>query len=234
MDMMERSIPLIGEDGVEKLKKSAVLVMGAGGVGAACIETLARCGVGRIGIVDHDVVSRSNKNRQLVALSSTEGKKKCHVAGDRVMDINPDCTVDVYDMFFSKETAATVPFDSYDYVADCIDTVTSKILLIQTCFQKSVHLISSMGTGNRTDPSCITVTDVFSTSNDPLARVMRKELKSRGVTSLKVVCSTEPPGPVCSGRDGTGRATPSSICFVPVTAGIRMAYEITKEILCQS
>lgn len=234
MSLMERSIPLIGQEGAEKLTRASVLVLGAGGVGAACIEALARCGVGRIGILDHDEVSDSNRNRQLIALCSAVGKKKCRVAKERVLDINPLCTVVEYDMFFSKETADSVPFSEYDYIADCIDTVTSKLFLIQKAKEAGVPIISSMGTGNRTDPSRVTVTDVFSTEGDPLARVMRKELKARGITELKVVFSTEEPGSVCSGRDKTGRATPSSICFVPVAAGMLMAYEITKELLCQN
>lgn len=232
MSLLERSLPLIGVDGVEKLNNSSVIVFGVGGVGSWCAEALARSGVGRITVVDGDTVSETNKNRQIIALSSTEGKEKAEVCAERLRDINPDCTVESVNLFYSAETKCEIDLTNFDYIADCIDTVTSKLLLISSAKELNLPIISSMGTGNRLDPSRITVTDIFKTSGDPLSRIMRKELRARGVESLKVVCSLEEPGKCCEGRSEiTGRATPSSACFVPATAGLRMAYEIVKELL---
>ena len=232
MSLLERSLPLIGEDGVKKLNNSSIIVFGVGGVGSWCAEVLARCGVGKITVVDGDVVSETNKNRQIIALTSTEGMEKARACAERLKDINPDCEVTSVNLFYSAETKDEIDLSEYDYIADCIDTVTSKLLLIASANELKVPIISSMGTGNRLDPSKITVTDIFKTSGDPLARIMRKELRARGVEALKVVCSSEEPGKCCEGRNEiTGRATPSSACFVPATAGLRMAYEIVKELL---
>ncbi len=232
MSLLERSLPLIGEDGVKKLNNSSIIVFGVGGVGSWCAEALARCGVGKITVVDGDIVSETNKNRQIIALTSTEGMEKARVCAERLKDINPDCEVTSVNLFYSAETKDEIDLSEYDYIADCIDTVTSKLLLIATAKELNKPIISSMGTGNRLDPSKITVTDIFKTSGDPLARIMRKELRARGVEALKVVCSLEEPGKCCEGRNEiTGRATPSSAVFVPATAGLRMAYEIVKELL---
>lgn len=232
MSLIERSLPLIGEDGAEKLNNSSVIVFGVGGVGSWCAEALVRCGVGSITVVDGDVVSETNRNRQLIALDSTVGKGKARVCAERLSDISPDCDVRPIELFYSLVTASVIDLSQYDYIADCIDTVTSKLLLIKSASECGVPIISSMGTGNRLDPSRITVTDVFKTEGDPLARVMRKELRARGVEALKVVCSDEPPGKCIEGRNEiTGRATPSSAVFVPATAGLRMAYEIVAELL---
>lgn len=227
MSLLERSVPLLGESGIEKLKNSAVAVFGVGGVGSWCAEALARCGVGRIAVIDGDTVSESNRNRQLVALCSTVGLPKAEVAAARIKDINPDCDVTAHNLFYSAETKDKIDLSRFDYVADCIDTVTSKLVLIKAANDANVPIISSMGTGNRLDPSKITVKDIYSTSGDPLARVMRKELKKRGIERLLVVCSDEEPGECCEGRNEiTRRATPSSAIFVPATAGMRLAYEI--------
>ena len=232
MSLIERSLPLISDDGAEKLNNASVIVFGVGGVGSWCAEVLVRSGIGKITVLDGDIVSESNRNRQLIALESTIGQEKAKVCAERLKDINPDCDVEWKNIFYSAETNEQVDLTQYDYVADCIDTVTSKLLLIATATQNNVPIISSMGTGNRLNPSKIIVTDVFKTSGDPLARIMRKELKVRGVEKLKVVCSTEEPGKCVEGRNEiTGRATPSSSCFVPATAGIFMAYEIVREIL---
>ena len=232
MSLLERSIPLIGVDGEKKLNNSSVIVFGVGGVGSWCAEALVRCGVGKVTVVDGDTVSETNKNRQIIALSSTEGREKANVCGERLKDINPDCEVRSINLFYSAETKDEIDLSEYDYIADCIDTVTSKLLLIKSAKELNIPIISSMGTGNRLDPSQITVTDIFKTSGDPLARIMRKELRARGVDSLKVVCSLEEPGKCCEGRNEiTGRATPSSACFVPATAGLRMAYEICYSLL---
>lgn len=232
MSLIERSLPLLSEEGADKLNKSSVIVFGVGGVGSWCAEALARSGVGRITVVDGDVVSETNRNRQLVALSSTVGSQKAQVCAARLKDINPDGDFDGINLFYSAETMGAIDLSQYDYIADCIDTVTSKLLLISEANRQNVPIISSMGTGNRLDPSMITVKDIYKTSGDPLARIMRKELRARGVEALKVVLSEETPGECVEGRNEiTGRATPSSAVFVPATAGLRLAYEIISEML---
>ncbi len=232
MSLLERSLPLITEQGAEKLNNASVAVFGVGGVGSWCAEALVRCGIGKITVIDGDIVSETNRNRQIIALNSTLGKDKAIVCAERLKDINPDCAVFAKTLFYSGETQNDIDLGEYDYIADCIDTVTSKLLLIQNAKSSNIPIISSMGTGNRLDPSRITVTDIYKTEGDPLARVMRKELRVRGVESLCVVCSDEPPSKCIEGRNEiTGRATPSSAVFVPATAGLRLAYEIVRQII---
>lgn len=232
MSLIERSLPLIGEDGAIKLNNAKIIVFGVGGVGSWCAEALVRSGVGGVTVVDGDTVSETNRNRQLIALCSTIGKEKADVCAERLRDINPDCDIKSLNLFYSADTADSIELSEYDFIADCIDTVTSKLLLIKNAKEKGVPIISSMGTGNRLDPAEIIVTDVFKTSGDPLARVMRKELRARGIDSLRVICSNEAPSECVEGRNSiTGRATPSSSIFVPATAGIRLAYEIVTEII---
>lgn len=232
MSLLERSLPLLTEEGIEKLNKSSVIIFGVGGVGSWCAEALVRCGIGRITVVDGDTVADSNRNRQLIALNSTIGLPKAEICAQRLNEINPDCLISGINLFYDAETIEEIDITQYDYIADCIDTVTSKLLLITQAESKRIPIISSMGTGNRLDPSQITVKDIYATSGDPLARVMRKELRARGIEKLKVVLSEEAPGECCEGRNEiTRRATPSSAIFVPATAGLRMAYEITKEII---
>lgn len=234
MSLLERSIPLIGKDGETKLNNSSVIVFGVGGVGSWCAEALVRSGIGKITVVDSDMVSETNRNRQIIALSSTVGQKKAKLCAERLKDINPECDISYIDVFYSNETKDVIDLSQYNYIADCIDTVTSKLVLISEASKANVPIISSMGTGNRLDPSRITVKDVFKTEGDPLARVMRKELRARNIGKLTVVCSDETPGDCVEGRnEETRRATPSSSCFVPATAGIRLAYEITNRILNQ-
>lgn len=232
--MLERSTPLLGEDGIEKLNKSSVIVFGVGGVGSWCAEALARSGVGKITVVDGDTVSETNRNRQLVALVSTVGADKVNVSAERLKDINPEGDFSGLSLFYSSETKDEIDLSEYDFIADCIDTVTSKLLLIAEANRLNVPIISSMGTGNRLNPSFVTVKDIFETSGDPLARVMRKELRARNVESLTVVLSEEAPGECFEGRnEETRRATPSSAVFVPATAGLRMAYEIVDKLMKQ-
>lgn len=232
MSLLERALPLFGEEGIEKLNNASVIVFGVGGVGSWCAEALARSGIGKITVVDGDTVSESNRNRQLIALNSSLGEPKAEICAKRLRDINENCDAEGIELFYSSETKGEINISKYDYIADCIDTVTSKLLLITEAKAKKIPIISSMGTGNRLDPSEITVTDIFETSDDPLARVMRKELRARSVDSLKVVLSREAPCKCIEGRNEiTGRATPSSAIFVPATAGLRMAYEIVREIL---
>lgn len=232
MSLTERSLPLIGEDGIAKLKNASVVVFGVGGVGSWCAEALVRSGIGKVTVVDGDVVSETNRNRQLIALSSTVGEKKAVVCAERLKDINPDCAVKGLDLYYSAETKNEIDLTEFDFIADCIDTVTSKLLLITEANLNNKPIVSSMGTGNRLDPSKITLKDIFETSGDGLARVMRKELRTRGIHKLTVVCSDETPGECVEGRNAeTRRATPSSSCFVPAAAGIRIAYEIVKSLL---
>lgn len=219
---------LIGADGVEKLSSSAVLVCGAGGVGGYAIEALARAGVGRIGVLDNDLVHPSNLNRQILATTSTIGMKKTDVAKERILSINPSCKVDLYDLFYLPETADDVPLGEYDVVIDAVDTVTAKIELIVRAKAQNVTIVSSMGTGNKLNTR-FEQTDLFKTSVCPLAKVMRKELKARGITSLPVVYSTEEPK--TSTLTENGRHIPASISFVPPISGLMLAEFAIKEIL---
>lgn len=219
---------LIGADGVEKLSSSAVLVCGAGGVGGYAIEALARAGVGRIGVLDNDLVHPSNLNRQILATTSTIGMKKTDAAKERILSINPHCKVDLYDLFYLPETADDVPLGEYDVVIDAVDTVTAKIELIVRAKAQNVTIVSSMGTGNKLNTR-FEQTDLFKTSVCPLAKVMRKELKARGITSLPVVYSTEEPK--TSTLTENGRHIPASISFVPPISGLMLAEFAIKEIL---
>ncbi len=219
---------LIGADGMLKLSSSAVLVCGAGGVGGYAIEALARAGVGRIGVLDNDLVHESNLNRQILATTSTIGMKKTEAAKERILSINPSCKVDLYDLFYLPETADGVPLGDYDVVIDAIDTVTAKIELIMRAKAQNVTIVSSMGTGNKLNTR-FEQTDLFKTSVCPLAKVMRKELKARGITSLPVVYSTEEPR--TSTLTENGRHIPASISFVPPISGLMLAEFAIKEIL---
>ena len=227
---------LIGREGLEKLQKARVAVFGVGGVGGHVVEALARSGVGALDLFDNDRVSLTNINRQIIALESTLGQLKVEAAKARVLDINPHCRVEAREMFFTPENAGEVDFSQYDYVADAIDTVTSKIELIRLCREAGVPVISSMGAGNKLDPTAFRVDKIEQTSVCPLARVMRRELKKRGITGVKAVYSTEEslsPGQAQEGdQKGTaGRPTPGSMAFVPSVAGLILAGEIVKDLL---
>ena len=227
---------LIGQEGLEKLQKARVAVFGIGGVGGHVVEALARSGVGALDLFDGDRVSLTNINRQIIALDSTVGRLKVEVAKERVLDINPDCRVEAREMFFAPENAGEVDFSQYDYVADALDTVTSKIELIRQCREAGAPVIGSMGAGNKLDPTAFRVDKIEKTSVCPLARVMRRELKKRGITGVKAVYSTEeslPPAQAQSGDEkGTaGRPTPGSMAFVPSVAGLILAGEIIKDLL---
>lgn len=222
MGIFDREETLIGKEALNKLAASKVAVFGAGGVGAAVIETLARAGVGSLDIIDPDTVADSNINRQFIALHSTIGKNKAEVACARVKDINPDCKVRALPVFFCADVADEFDFASYDYVVDAIDTVSAKIELVLQCEKANTHLISSMGTGKKLDPSKFEVADIYKTSVCPLARVMRSELRKRGIKKLKVVYSKEEPR-------GNERI-PSSISFVPPAAGLLIASVVVKDL----
>ncbi len=229
-DEFSRTRLLLGEDGVEKLKNSSVAVFGVGGVGSYIAEALARSGVGKITLIDNDNVSVTNINRQLVALQSTVGRKKVEVAKERILDINPDAEVVIHDCFY---TGDEVDLNGFDYIADAIDSVTSKLNLIENAYKLGIPIISSMGTGNKLDPTKITVTDIYKTHTCPLAKVLRYELKKRNVKKLKVVYSTEPPCPHKAESDEISekRKTIGSVAFVPSVAGLVIAGEIIKGLI---
>lgn len=230
---------LIGAEGMKKLKNAHVAVFGVGGVGGYAAEALARSGVGTIDLIDNDAVSITNINRQIIALRSTVGKAKVDVMKERILDINPLCRVTTYKTFFSKENADDFDFSLYDYVIDAIDTVSSKLLLTEKANAAHIPVISSMGAGNKLDPTRFEVTDISKTSVCPLARVMRKELKKRGIDHLKVVYSKEEAlTPVVDGDNiyedkGSvkGRPAPGSVAFVPSVAGLILAGEVIKDLI---
>ena len=226
---------LIGKAGLEKLRQARVAVFGIGGVGSYVVEALARSGVGALDLFDSDTVALSNINRQLIALESTLGRPKVEVAKGRVLQINPACRVEARQLFFTPENAGDIDFSQYDYVADAIDTVTGKLELIRCCREAGVPVISCMGTGNKLDPTAFRVTAIEKTSGCPLARVMRRELKKRGITGVKAVWSPEEPlapAPAPDDQKGTaGRPTPGSMAFVPSAAGLILAGEIVKDLL---
>ena len=224
-----RTAMLIGEDNVEKLSHASVALFGLGGVGSYCAEALARCGIGKIMIVDCDVVSRSNINRQLCALQSTVGRYKTEVVAERLLDINPDLKLDARCERLTPDNIDTFDLEGYDYIIDAIDTVSAKLALAEKAQTLGISMISSMGTGNKTDPSALTVSDISKTSVCPLARVMRRELKKRGIYKLKVIFSTEEPK--TPAQNEGKKATPASIAFVPSVAGLLAASEAVKEIL---
>lgn len=220
-----------GKEKMEKLHNSRAAVFGIGGVGGYVVEALVRSGIGAIDIVDNDVVSLTNINRQIYALNSTVGQYKVDVAERRIKDINPDCAVFKHNVFFSPETANQFDFAAYDYVVDAIDTVTGKIALAECAAAANIPIISSMGAGNKLDPTLFRVADIYKTSVCPLAKVMRRELKKRNITSLKVVYSTEEPlTPLFADEDGARRQTPSSNAFVPSVAGLIIAGEVIKDL----
>ncbi len=226
MSIFERTDALIGIENRKKLNAAHVAVFGIGGVGSYAVEALARAGIGELTLVDSDTVSESNINRQLIALHSTLGKSKTAVAAERVRDINPEIKVNVKNVFFDSKTVGEFDFSAFDYVVDAIDSVTSKILLIETAKSANVPLISSMGTGNKLDPSAFKIADISKTSVCPLARVMRYELKKRGITHQKVLYSTEQPL-----KHENDPRTPASISFVPSVAGLLLAGEVIKDIM---
>lgn len=225
MEQMVRTEWLIGEKAVEKLKASRVAVFGIGGVGGYTVEALARSGVGQLDLIDSDKVSESNINRQIIALHSTVGQYKVDVMHDRIKDINPDIEVHTHQCFFLPENQEQFPFSEYSYVVDAVDTVTAKLSLLMMAKQKQIPVISCMGAGNKLDAGAFEVADIYKTSVCPLAKVMRRELKKRGVKDLKVVYSKEQPTlPEASKR------IPGSISFVPAVAGLLLAGEVIRDL----
>ena len=235
-EIFSRTELLLGEDAVKELSKKRVAVFGVGGVGGYVCEALVRSGIGAFDICDNDTVAASNINRQIIATTGSVGKYKVDVMKERMLDINPEVDVRVHKCFFLPENADSFPFEEYDYVVDAVDTVTAKIELIMRAKEKNIPVISSMGAGNKLDPTAFTVADIYKTSVDPLARVMRRELKKRGVKDLKVVYSTEEPlqpigGHKSPSEDSSRRSTPGSVAFVPSVAGLCIASEIVKDLI---
>nr|WP_294490618.1 tRNA threonylcarbamoyladenosine dehydratase [uncultured Mediterraneibacter sp.] len=227
---------LIGEEAVRRLKHSSVMVFGVGGVGSHCIEALARSGTGTLILIDNDDVSLTNINRQSIAYHSTIGKKKTEVMAERIRDINPSITVRTYETFVLPDNLASILDQeaSIDYIIDAIDTVSAKIAIAEEAQKRGIRLLSSMGTGNKLHAELFEIEDLFRTSVCPLCRVMRKELKNRGITSLKVLYSREKPvdtnGRVSGEDTGMRRAVPGSISFVPPVAGLLIAGEVLREL----
>lgn len=224
-----RTETLIGFDNMNKLKNAKVIVFGVGGVGGYVIEALTRSGFKQIDIVDFDSVSLTNINRQIIALHSTVGKLKIDVMKERMLDINPNIVVNTYPVFLDDTNIESFNLSQYDYVVDAIDSVTSKILLIEYCVKNNIKIISSMGTGNKLDPSLFKISDISKTSVCPLAKVIRYELRKRGINHLKVLFSTETP--IKNFVEGEGnKLAPSSISFVPSSAGLLIASEVIKDL----
>lgn len=223
---------LIGEENLEKLSKARVAVFGVGGVGGFAVEALARSGVGTLDLIDMDTVAESNLNRQIIATRSTIGQPKVLAFKERVKDINPECQVNAHQVFFLPETADQFDFSAYDYVIDAIDTVTGKLMLIEKAKEANVPIISSMGAGNKLDPTAFRVADIYKTNVCPLAKVMRRELKKRGIRKLKVVYSEEQPmTPLYpEGAEQGRKVAPGSIAFVPSVVGLIIAGEVIKDL----
>lgn len=247
LNQFSRTQLLLGEDGIKKLQDSRVIVFGIGGVGGYVVEGLVRAGLGTIDLVDDDKVCLTNVNRQLIATRRTVGKYKVDVTKDRILDINPHVSVTVHKCFFLPETADQFDFSQYDYVVDCVDTVTAKVEIIMRAKKAGVPVISCMGAGNKLDPSKLQVADIYKTTMDPLAKVMRHEMRKRRVKKLKVVYSTEKPTrPLedmsiscrtnCICPPGTARKCtdrrdiPGSSPFVPPAAGLLIASEICRDL----
>ncbi|MBE7088944.1 MAG: tRNA threonylcarbamoyladenosine dehydratase [Clostridiales bacterium] len=229
-ERFSRTEVLLGNGAIEKLKNKCVAVFGVGGVGGYCVEALARSGIGKLVLIDSDTVHLSNLNRQIIALEKTVGKLKVEAFKERIMQINPNAQVEAIAEFFTPNNSHLFDFSKYDYVVDAVDTVTAKIELALKANESGVPIISSMGAGNKLDATKFEVADIYSTSVCPLARVMRRELKKRGVGALKVVYSKEEP--VLSAAEyENGKAVPASCAFVPSVAGLIIAGEVVKDLI---
>lgn len=234
MNEFSRTALLLGKDAMETLKRSTVAVFGIGGVGSYTVEALARSGIGRLVLFDDDAVSLTNINRQLTATHSTLGLQKVDVMKNRILDINPQCDVEANECFYCAQNAEEIDLSTYSYIVDAIDTITSKLILIEKAQAAGVPIISCMGAGNKLDPTRFEVADIYKTSVCPLAKVMRRELRARGIPALKVVYSKEEPlkpedapNTELKGR----RQAPGSVAFVPSVAGLILAGEVVKDLI---
>lgn len=226
-----RTAYVLGEDAIEKLSGASVAVFGIGGVGGYVCESLARSGIGNIDIFDKDVVSPSNINRQIIALHTTVGRPKVEVMKERILDINPDCSVKTHEVFYLPENADEYDLSKYDYIVDAVDTVSAKLELISRAKALGVKVISAMGAGNKTDPTLFKVSDIQKTEGCPLARVMRRELKKRGIGKLKVVYSPEEPVKSPYFDSESGKNLPGSLSFVPSVMGLIISGEVIKDLI---
>ena len=244
-DQFERTELLLGREAIDKLAHSRVAIFGVGGVGGYVCEALVRSGVAAFDLIDKDTVALSNLNRQIIATRKTIGKYKAEVMRDRILEINPDADVRIHNCFFLPENADDFPFEEYDYIVDAVDTVTAKIALVMKATEKNIPIISSMGAGNKLDGSMFRVADIYKTKVCPLAKVMRRELKKRGVKKLKVVYSEELPvrpirnvesdskaedGNLLDEKKVRRKDTPGSVAFVPSVAGMIIAGEVVKDL----
>ena len=234
MEKFDRVKLLIGSQNYEKLKNSSVAVFGVGGVGGYAVEALVRSGIGKITLFDNDKVSLSNINRQIIANINTVGQEKTEAVKDRLLSINPELIINVQNVFYLPENADNFPFCEFDYIVDAVDTVTAKIEIIKRAKESLVPVISCMGTGGKTDPTMLKIADIEKTKGCPLARVMRKELKERGIKGVKVVYSEET-SIIAKGEKtevkGKDRVAPPSMIFVPATAGLIIAREVVFDII---
>lgn len=224
MEQFSRTSLLIGEENLKKLNSAKIIVFGVGGVGSFVVESLVRSGIGNISIVDFDVVDITNINRQIIALHSTIGKKKVDVMKERIQDINPNAIINTYDTFISNETIDMFDLSEYDYAIDCIDNVTGKLLIIEKCINSNTKIISSLGTANKLDPSKLTITDISKTNTCPLAKVVRLELRKRGINHLNVLFSSELP--IKNDTNVLG-----SISFVPSTGGLLISSKVISDLI---
>ncbi len=228
MEQFSREIKLIGQENFDKLKNAKVILFGVGGVGGYVLESLVRCGVGQITIVDFDIVAESNLNRQIIALYDTVGEYKVDVAKQRALSINKDCIITALKGKLSKDNIDSFDFSSFDFVIDAIDMVTSKLLIIEKAKSQNVPIISCMGTGNKLDATKLAIADIGKTSYCPLAKVIRRELKKRGIYHLDVVYSTESPKHF---DENTQKVTPASIAYVPAVAGLFISQFVVQKIM---
>lgn len=226
-----RTAYVYGENAIEKLNNSRVAIFGVGGVGGYICEALCRAGVGHIDIFDRDTVSLSNINRQIIALHSTVGRPKVEVMKERMLDINPDCEINAYNVFYLPENADEFDLSGYDYIADAVDTVAAKLEIAERAYKSGVPVISAMGAGNKTDPTRFEIADINDTTVCPLARVMRRELKARRIKKYKVVYSKEEPRKSGVTDPESGKAIPGSLSFVPSAMGLIMASAIVNDLL---
>lgn len=232
MEQFSRNEIIIGKEGQEKIEKTKVLLVGVGGVGGFTLEALARAGVGKIDIIDADTISKSNINRQIIALHSTLGMKKVDVAYNRAKDINPNLIMNTYDFFYGENTMDKINYHEYDFIIDCIDTVPSKLLLIQKAKEFNKPIICSMGCGNKLDPTKFQITDISKTTVCPLARTIRQKLRQMGIKDVKVLFSTEEPQTLDKAFDkNTAKAIPGSISFVPSVAGLLLSSYVINKII---
>lgn len=233
-EMFERTAMLFGRDAIDDLGQKKVIVFGVGGVGGYVCEALCRSGIGTLDIVDNDTVSVSNINRQIIATESTVGRAKVDVMKERLSDINPEIKVGCHSFFYLPENADSIDLSEYDYIVDAIDTVSAKIELAMRAKKDGIPIISSMGTGNKTDPTRLRVTDLSKTTTCPLARVMRRELKARGIDHFKVVFSDEEASTPLFADTKSGKRVPASTAFVPSAAGLLIAREVILDLIAKS